>query len=87
LIAAVPAAALSAPQSPAPDKSTLTLLEANLTVAKLGGFWARQADGHPGPDLMSRGLMLLNMLVAWEQIKKHPTPKKAAVKLPSRKPG
>jgi hypothetical protein len=58
----------------------MTLLQANLLVAKLGGFWARQADGHPGPDLMGRGLLILNALVEWERLKKenprhHPSPK------------
>jgi len=48
----------------------MTLLHANLLVAILGGFWARQADGHPGPDLMGRGLVMLNALVNWERIKK-----------------
>ncbi len=51
-------------------QSTLTLLQANLLVAMLGGFWARQADGHPGPDLMGRGLLILNVLVQWERIRK-----------------
>jgi len=36
---------------------------------------------------MGRGLLMLNALVAWEQIKKHPARKKAPVKQPSRKPG
>jgi hypothetical protein len=80
-------AAATAQSQPSPVKSTLTLLHANLLVAMLGGFWARQADGHPGPDLMGRGLLLLNALVAWERIKKHPARKKAPAKQPSRKPG
>jgi hypothetical protein len=53
----------------------------------LGGFWARQADGHPGPDLMGRGLLMLNALVAWEKLKKHPAREQASAKPPSRKPG
>jgi hypothetical protein len=52
----------------------------------LGGFWARQADGHPGPDLLSRGLLMLNALVQWEQIKKTAR-EKNGTKEPRRKPG
>ena len=63
------------------------MLQANLLVAMLGGFWARQADGHPGPDLMGRGLLMLNALVAWEKLKKHPAREQASAKPPSRKPG
>ena len=54
---------------PSEKKPTLTLFQANLLVAMLGGFWARQADGHPGPDLLGRGLVILNILVEWERIK------------------
>mgnify|MGYP001580703416 CR=1 FL=1 len=50
------------------NKSTLRLLQANLLVATLAGFWGRKADGHPGPDLMGRGLLILNALVVWERI-------------------
>lgn len=49
-------------------KSTLSLFQANLLVATLAGFWGRKADGHPGPDLMGRGLLILNALVVWERI-------------------
>jgi hypothetical protein len=66
---------------------TLTLLQANLLVAMLGGFWARQADGHPGPDLMGRGLLILNALVEWERTKKERARKKAPPKEERRKPG
>ncbi len=53
----------------------------------LGGFWARQADGHPGPDLMARGLLMLNALVEWESIRKQRARENAPGKQPSRKPG
>jgi hypothetical protein len=66
---------------------TLTLLQANLLVAMLGGFWARQADGHPGPDLMGRGLLMLSGLVEWERTKKERARKKAPPKEGRRKPG
>ena len=51
-------------------QSTLTLLQANLLVAILGGFRARKSDGHPGPDIMARGLHKLYTLVDWERMKK-----------------
>jgi len=57
------------PAPPSESKSPLTLIQANLLVAMLGGFWARQADGHPGPDLLGRGLVILNGLVEWERMK------------------
>jgi hypothetical protein len=45
------------------------LYQANVLVAMLGGFWARKADGHPGPDLLGAGLVILNALVDWERRK------------------
>jgi hypothetical protein len=75
----VPTASAAAVQNqPNEAPYTLTLLQANLLVAMLGGFWARQADGHPGSDLMGRGLLMLNALVSWERIKKKGVRKKAA---------
>ena len=82
--------ALGAPAAPGQPRkvpSTLTLLQANLLVARLGGFWARQADGHPGPDLMGRGLLMLNALVEWERIKKQRARKKAPAQEDRHKPG
>jgi len=43
--------------------SALSLLQANLLVAMLAGFWARKGDGHPGAQMMGRGLELLAGLV------------------------
>ena len=68
-------------------RSVLTLFQANLLVAMLGGFWARKADGHPGPDLLGRGLILLHALVQWEGIRKASVPKKLVAKEPRGKPG
>ncbi|MFA5810217.1 MAG: hypothetical protein WC935_07790 [Thermoleophilia bacterium] len=70
-----------------PVPAPLTLFEANLLVAMLGGFWARKADGHPGPDLMARGLLILNTLVNWERIKKEGARKKTPAKEDRCKPG
>jgi hypothetical protein len=44
-------------------KSTLSLAQANLLVAMLGGFWGRKGDGHPGAESLGRGLELLAALV------------------------
>ncbi len=78
---------LAAPIQPQKTSSSLTLLQANLLVAMLGGFWARKADGHPGPDLMSRGLMILQLLVTWERTKKERPPGKRPLREGRRKPG
>jgi hypothetical protein len=80
-------AAPTAPGEPSAVKSTLTLWQANLLVAMLGGFWARQADGHPGPDLLGRGLLMLTALVRWERIRKENDRKTPPAKEPRRKPG
>ena len=58
-----------------------------MLVAMLGGFWARQADGHPGPDLMARGLLKLNALVEWERTKQQLARKKKPDAKDHRKPG
>ena len=71
----------------AQSKPPLTLFQANLLVAMLGGFWARKADGHPGPDLLGRGLVILNVLVAWERIKAQTARKGPLAKQPRGKPG
>ena len=44
----------------------LTLLQANILVAMLAGFWGRLSDGHPGPQILAEGLRLLEALV-WYQ--------------------
>jgi hypothetical protein len=78
---------IPAPAKPTKIQSTLTVLQANMLVAMLGGFWARKADGHPGPDLMARGLLILRTLVEWERTKKHSHRKKTSAKEACRKPG
>jgi hypothetical protein len=60
----------------------LTLFQANLLTAMLGGFWGRKSDGHPGPDLLGRGLMILGALVKWERFKKESDARKAPGKDP-----
>jgi hypothetical protein len=49
-----------------PESSKLTLLQANILVAMLAGFWGRAGDGHPGPEILADGLRLLAALV-WYQ--------------------
>jgi hypothetical protein len=44
------------------------VLQANILTAMLAGFWARAADGHPGAQVLSEGLRLLETLV-WYQKK------------------
>ena len=83
----VAAGAPAAPSQPREVKSTLTLLQANLLVAMLGGFWARKADGHPGPDLMGRGLQMLRVVVDWERLKKECARKRAPTLKRPRKRG
>jgi hypothetical protein len=39
------------------------LLQANILVAMLAGFWGRAGDGHPGPEILADGLRLLEALV------------------------
>ena len=41
----------------------LTVLQANILVAMLAGFWGRTGDGHPGPQILAEGLRLLQALV------------------------
>ena len=41
----------------------LTVLQANILVAMLAGFWCRTGDGHPGPQILAEGLRLLQALV------------------------
>jgi hypothetical protein len=46
----------------------MTLAQANLIVAMLGGFWGRKGDGHPGAESLGRGLELLAAIVHYCQI-------------------
>jgi hypothetical protein len=69
-------------------RTVLTLLQANLLVAMLGGgFAGRRGDGHPGPKVMQRGLLVLASLVLDRRLRfkipsKPPPPLRRA-----RKPG
>jgi uncharacterized protein DUF4338/transposase-like protein len=58
----------SAREGPHPE---MTLLQANILVAMLAGFWGRTGDGHPGPQILAEGLRLLRAMVwltrQWKQ--------------------
>ena len=41
----------------------LTVLQANILVAMLVGFWGRASDGHPGAQILAEGLRTLQALV------------------------
>ncbi len=41
----------------------MTVLQANILVAMLAGFWGRTGDGHPGPQILAEGLRLLRAMV------------------------
>lgn len=45
----------------------LTVLQANILVAMLAGFWARTGDGHPGAQILAEGLRLLQALVWYDK--------------------
>jgi hypothetical protein len=45
----------------------LTVLQANILVAMLAGFWGRAADGHPGAQILAEGLRLLEVLVWYQE--------------------
>lgn len=45
----------------------LSVLQANILVAMLAGFWARKSDGHPGAKLLAEGLRILQAVVWYAQ--------------------
>lgn len=49
-------------------RGSMSLAQANLLVAMLGGFWGRKGDGHPGAESLGRGLELLGALVHYCEI-------------------
>ena len=86
--------ALSAPPAPpavAPAgvaaRSQLTVLQANVLVAMLGGFWGRKGDGPPGAELLGRGLELLAALVEYREYISPVAARAAPPRKRPRKPG
>ena len=71
----------------ASSRSDLSLFQANLLVAMLAGFWARKADGHPGPKLLARGLILLAAIVSDRRLSGRASSPPAHPPKRSRKPG
>jgi hypothetical protein len=45
-----------------PQSTKLTVLQANILVAMLAGFWGRTGDGHPGAQVLAEGLRILQAL-------------------------
>jgi len=45
-----------------PQSAKLTVLQANILVAMLAGYWGRAADGHPGAKVLAEGLTILQAL-------------------------
>jgi len=59
---------------PPPSDQPPSLGQALLWVARLGGFLARKNDGHPGPQVLWRGLAKLDTLAqAWLAFSSPPT--------------
>jgi hypothetical protein len=76
-----------APPQPSAARAPMSLAQANLLVARLGGFWGRKGDGHPGAKSLSRGLELLAALVRHLELSGiDPCPPKRTTKRP-REPG
>lgn len=68
-------------------RSTLSLVQANMLVAMLGGFWGRKGDGHPGAKLLGRGLELLAALVHYSEISRLVADRPRPPRKRPRKPG
>lgn len=52
----------------------LTVLQANILTAMLGGFWGRPSDGHPGPKILSEGIRVLQAIVWYKRQCATPSP-------------
>ncbi|MCX6923007.1 MAG: IS4 family transposase, partial [Verrucomicrobia bacterium] len=50
-----------------PGTKPLTMLQANVLTAMLVGFWGRQCEGHPAPQVLAEGLRALRLLVWYER--------------------
>ncbi len=44
------------------QSTKLTVLQANILVGMLAGFWGRAGDGHPGAEVLAEGLRILQAL-------------------------
>ena len=43
------------------------MLQANVLTAMLVGFWGRECDGHPGPQVLAEGVRALQLVVWYER--------------------
>jgi uncharacterized protein DUF4338/transposase-like protein/transposase Tn5 family protein len=50
------------------EAKKLTVLQANILVAMLAGFWGRKGDGHPGAKILAEGLYILHALVWYTEV-------------------
>ena len=64
----VPSPPVRAPQPASPVPNPLTILQANLILAMLVGFWGRAGDGPPGAQILVEGLSRLQMLVWFQDL-------------------
>ena len=77
--------AVKLPDIQSAPQSCMSLWEANHLTAQLAGFWSRKADGHPGPDVLGRGFLILAELVTYERLRSSVFPQN--LRPPRRKPG
>jgi hypothetical protein len=50
-----------------PVGKKLTVLQANVLVAMLVGFWGRKSDGHPGSKILAEGLEALQIILWYKE--------------------
>jgi hypothetical protein len=73
--------------APAYAGSSLSVIQANVLVAMLAGFWGRKSDGHPGPKSLAQGLTVLAGLVEYRALTEPLPPRQPPPLKRSRKPG
>jgi Transposase Tn5 dimerisation domain len=58
----------SQPTQPSQPNQKLTILQANILVAQLAGFWGRKSDGHPGAKILAEGMQQLHVMVWFKKL-------------------
>jgi hypothetical protein len=66
-----------------PSTQNLTVLQANILVAMLAGFWGRDCDGHPGAQVLGEGLRLLHLLTWYQRQCDQANPKQRRRRAPT----
>jgi hypothetical protein len=61
----------------------LTVLQANILVGMLAGFWARAADGHPGSQILAEGLRILQAITWYDRCRTCRTAQKPQRRAPT----